>query len=76
MNVAREPSGLPEARRAAAVGTFDGVHRGHLRVIDAARRAVGDGVEVIVAQVRAHWERMRDVAMGEPPPASSASSAV
>lgn len=39
MNVAQEPSGLPEARRAVAVGTFDGVHRGHVRVIDAARRA-------------------------------------
>lgn len=39
MNVARQPSGLPAGRRSAAVGTFDGVHRGHLRVIDAARRA-------------------------------------
>jgi riboflavin kinase/FMN adenylyltransferase len=39
VNVAREPAGLPAARRSAAVGTFDGVHRGHLRVIDAARRA-------------------------------------
>jgi riboflavin kinase / FMN adenylyltransferase len=39
VNVAREPAELPEARRAAAVGTFDGVHRGHLRVIDAARNA-------------------------------------
>ncbi len=39
MNVARDPAGLAEATRAAAVGTFDGVHRGHLRVIDAARRA-------------------------------------
>jgi riboflavin kinase / FMN adenylyltransferase len=38
MNVAREPAGLPAARRSVAVGTFDGVHRGHLRVIDAARR--------------------------------------
>ena len=39
MNVAREPAGLPDARRAVALGTFDGVHRGHLRVIDAARKA-------------------------------------
>ncbi len=39
MNVAREPTELLDARRSAAVGTFDGVHRGHLRVIDAARRA-------------------------------------
>src|SRR2546423_3052234 len=39
MNVARDPEELPAARRAVAVGTFDGVHRGHLRVIDAARRA-------------------------------------
>lgn len=38
MNVAREPDALPAARRSAAVGTFDGVHRGHLRVIEAARR--------------------------------------
>jgi riboflavin kinase/FMN adenylyltransferase len=39
VNVARQPAGLPEARRAVAVGTFDGVHRGHLRVIDAAGSA-------------------------------------
>lgn len=39
MNVARDPAALPEARRAVAVGTFDGVHRGHVRVIDAAGRA-------------------------------------
>jgi riboflavin kinase / FMN adenylyltransferase len=39
VNVARDPAELPAARRAVAVGTFDGVHRGHLRVIDAARAA-------------------------------------
>ena len=39
MNVANEPEGLPPARRAVAVGTFDGVHRGHVRVIDAALKA-------------------------------------
>ncbi|HZT95108.1 MAG TPA: riboflavin biosynthesis protein RibF [Gaiellaceae bacterium] len=39
MNVAREPGDLRDARRSVAVGTFDGVHRGHLCVIDAARRA-------------------------------------
>ena len=39
MNVVRIVDELPEARRGVAVGTFDGVHLGHLRVIDAARAA-------------------------------------
>ena len=39
MNVAHDPSGLREASRSVAIGTFDGVHCGHLQVIDAARRA-------------------------------------
>jgi riboflavin kinase/FMN adenylyltransferase len=37
VNVARQPAGLPKTRRSVAVGTFDGVHRGHLHVIEAAR---------------------------------------
>lgn len=39
MNVAHAPSELPAAARAVAVGTFDGVHRGHVRVVEAARTA-------------------------------------
>jgi riboflavin kinase/FMN adenylyltransferase len=46
VNVAREPEGLSDAPRGVAIGTFDGVHRGHLRVIDAARRA-GLGTAVV-----------------------------
>ena len=39
MTVVREAGELEPARRAAAIGTFDGVHLGHRRVIDAARAA-------------------------------------
>lgn len=39
MNIARQPGELVAVERAVAVGTFDGVHRGHVRVIDAARAA-------------------------------------
>jgi riboflavin kinase/FMN adenylyltransferase len=39
VNVGRVPAELPAARRSVALGTFDGVHRGHVRVIEAARRA-------------------------------------
>ncbi|MDX6470539.1 MAG: riboflavin kinase / adenylyltransferase [Gaiellaceae bacterium] len=39
MNVARRPEELDAARRAVAIGTFDGVHRGHRRVIEAAEAA-------------------------------------
>jgi riboflavin kinase/FMN adenylyltransferase len=39
VSIAREAHELEPARRAAAIGTFDGVHLGHRRVIDAARAA-------------------------------------
>ena len=39
MKVARDPAELEEARRAVALGTFDGVHLGHRRVLEAARAA-------------------------------------
>jgi riboflavin kinase/FMN adenylyltransferase len=51
VNVARDPSGLSAARRSAAVGTFDGVHLGHLRVIEAARR---DGLRTAVVTFDPH----------------------
>ena len=64
MNVAREVAGLEPKPRAVALGTFDGVHLGHRRVLDAAlaagrtptvvtfdphpRVALGYGVELLV----------------------------
>jgi riboflavin kinase / FMN adenylyltransferase len=38
MKVAHAPSELERRPRAVAIGSFDGVHRGHLSVIDAVRR--------------------------------------
>ena len=39
MKVAHDPSELGQGRRAVAIGTFDGVHLGHRRVLETARAA-------------------------------------
>ena len=64
MNVVRLVDDLPEARRGVAVGTFDGVHLGHLRVIEAARAA---GLRTAVVTFDPHpravlgWEVSREI---------------
>jgi riboflavin kinase/FMN adenylyltransferase len=51
VNVARRAEELAPARRAAAIGTFDGVHRGHRRVIEAAAAA---GLRTVVVTFDPH----------------------
>jgi riboflavin kinase/FMN adenylyltransferase len=68
VKVARDPGELEARRRAVALGTFDGVHRGHRRVLEAAvaagetstavtfdphpRVALGYGVELLTSLER------------------------
>jgi riboflavin kinase/FMN adenylyltransferase len=68
VKVARDPRELEARRRAVALGTFDGVHRGHRRVLEAAmasgetstavtfdphpRVALGYGVELLTSLER------------------------
>jgi riboflavin kinase/FMN adenylyltransferase len=51
VSVARSAEELEPARRAAAIGTFDGVHRGHRRVIEAAAAA---GLRTVVVTFDPH----------------------
>jgi len=51
VKVARSPDELAWARRAVALGTFDGIHAGHRRVIDA---AVATGLRTAVVTFHPH----------------------
>ena len=51
MNVGTTPSELEPAERAVAIGTFDGVHRGHRAVIEAAKAT---GLRSTVVTFRPH----------------------
>ena len=51
MNIVGTPAELGTARRAVAIGSFDGVHRGHLAVVDAVRAT---GLETLVITFDPH----------------------
>jgi len=51
VNVAHDPAGLDRRPRAVAIGTFDGVHRGHQAVV---RAAVGAGRSATVVTFDPH----------------------
>ena len=50
MNVAREPGELAPARRAVAIGSFDGVHLGHAAILERTRREAAELAAAIKPQ--------------------------
>lgn len=80
MKVARDPAELKRGDRAVALGSFDGVHHGHRRVLDAVRASsmpatvvtfwphprtvVGDGVELL-ASLERRLELLEDAGVAE-----------
>ncbi|HEV2427484.1 MAG TPA: riboflavin kinase, partial [Acidimicrobiales bacterium] len=54
MIVVRDGDATPPGRHAVAVGVFDGLHRGHQRVIAEARDAAGEDAAVAVATFDPH----------------------
>jgi riboflavin kinase/FMN adenylyltransferase len=80
MKVARDPAELASRHRAVALGSFDGVHRGHRRVLDAVcsssmpatvvtfwphpQTVVGNGVELL-ASLERRLELLEDAGVAE-----------
>jgi riboflavin kinase/FMN adenylyltransferase len=54
VRVARSTDELPAARRAVAIGTFDGVHLGHRRVLEATLAGAADGLVPTVVTFDPH----------------------
>jgi riboflavin kinase / FMN adenylyltransferase len=80
VNVVHDPAGLHPVARAVSLGSFDGVHRGHRRVLDAVqttalpatvvtfwphpRAVIGDGVELL-ASLERRLELFEEAGIGE-----------
>ena len=63
MHIHRAWTGLPASARGAtvAMGNFDGIHRGHRAVLDAARAARPDDHDVVVVPFQLHQKNLRSL---------------